>query len=65
MARKPQDKKLYCPKILKMADTCANQIYEGFATDHFEEMVQVNQEKLRKLYAKLKRKKYLFESNRL
>lgn len=56
MARNSRDKKLYCPRVLKMADTCANQIYDFFTTSHLEERVIVNQEALRQLYEKLRKK---------
>ncbi len=56
MARQPKDKKLFCPKILKMADTCANQIYDFFTTEHLEEMVSVNQCTLRELYERFRKK---------
>jgi hypothetical protein len=47
LARRPFSKKLYCPKILKMADTCANQIYDDFDSDKLEERVRLNQFLLR------------------
>lgn len=55
MAKHPRNKRLYCPRILKMADICANQIYDFFTTDHLEQRIQVNQEALRKLYEELRK----------
>jgi len=56
MARRSHDKKLFCPTVLKMADSCANHIYDYFSNSYLEERVVLDQSRLRDIYLELKAK---------
>ncbi len=54
MAKRPLAKRLECPTILKMADTCANQIYGFPSREGLPERVLLDPSRLKREYLRLR-----------